>query len=84
MGYCRDERPRSVYWAMRLVREYLTVQGQVGFNGKVPNDELWKDTGHKGLVRLFEEVWSAIRKFGLPLGATLQTILLIRINIMRE
>ena len=47
--YCRDEGPKSVYWAVGLVR------GQVGFNGKVPINELWKDIGRKGLVRLFEE-----------------------------
>ncbi|KAM3699504.1 hypothetical protein ACJW31_05G030600 [Castanea mollissima] len=50
-----DEGSRSVYCAVGLVRGHLTVRGQVAFNGKVPIDELWKDSSHKGSVRLSKD-----------------------------
>ena len=45
----------SVYWPVGLIQGHLAVRGYVGFNGKVPIGELWKDFGHKGLVRLSED-----------------------------
>ena len=44
-----------VYWVMSLVQGYLVIRGLIGFNRKVPIGELWKDSSHKGLVRLSEE-----------------------------
>ena len=53
--YCRDERPKNVYWAVGLVQEHLVVRGQIDVGGEVQISELWKDSGYEGLGRQSKE-----------------------------
>ena len=54
-GYCRDERPMNVYWAVGLVLGHLIVRGYVDVSKEVQISELWKDLGHESLGRSSEE-----------------------------
>ena len=45
----------NVYWAVGLVQGHLIVQGQVDVSKEVQISELWKDPGHEGLGKSFEE-----------------------------
>ena len=35
LSYCRDKGPKSIYWAVGLVRGCLVVQGQINDNEDV-------------------------------------------------
>ena len=54
-GYCRDDRPKNVYWVMGHVRRHLAVRGQVNINVEVCANEWRKVFGHEGSGRWSED-----------------------------
>ena len=54
-GYCRDDRPRNVYWVIGPVQRHLAVRGQVNINVEVRANEWRKVFGHEGSRRWSED-----------------------------
>ena len=87
---CRDDRCRSVCWAVRPIREHLVVRGQVNVDVEVWASEWRKVTGCVSSRKWSEDKCllgfdgAEVRRFDLPLRATFRVVPLLRINIRKE
>ena len=54
-GYCRDGRPKRIYWVMGPIRGYLIIRGQVDASMGVQESEWAKGSSFKVLGNMSED-----------------------------